>query len=97
MVSRASDEGAGDTPSTLSRIVGKHCEAGDVIVRDCWLPETLAPGDLVAVAATGAYCYAMSSGYNRLPRPAVVAVKDGKARLLLRRETTDDLFALEVQ
>lgn len=97
LVSRTSDEGAGDTQPTLSRIVGKHCEAGDVIVRDCWLPETVAPGDLVAVAATGAYCYAMSSGYNRLPRPAVVAVKDGEARLLLRRETTDDLFALEVQ
>ncbi|CAM3981212.1 diaminopimelate decarboxylase [Kibdelosporangium persicum] len=97
LVSRRSDEGAGDTQAKLSRIVGKHCEAGDVIVRDCWLPDTVAPGDLVAVAATGAYCYAMSSGYNRLPRPAVVAVKEGQARLLLRRETEDDLFALEVQ
>jgi diaminopimelate decarboxylase len=97
LVSRASDEGAGDTPSTLSRIVGKHCEAGDVVVRDCWLPANIAPGDLIAVAATGAYCYAMASGYNRLPRPAVVAVRDGQARLLLRRETVDDLFALEAQ
>nr|CEL21695.1 Diaminopimelate decarboxylase [Kibdelosporangium sp. MJ126-NF4] len=96
LVSRRSDEGADDTKATLSRIVGKHCEAGDVVVRDCWLPDTVAPGDLVALAATGAYCYAMSSGYNRLPRPAVVAVKDGQARLLLRRETEDDLFALEV-
>jgi diaminopimelate decarboxylase len=96
LVSRRSDEGAGDTPATLCRIVGKHCEAGDVVVRDCWLPANIAPGDLVAVAATGAYCYAMASGYNRLPRPAVVAVRDGQARLLLRRETVDDLFALEV-
>jgi diaminopimelate decarboxylase len=97
LVSRTSDEGSGDTQPVLSRIVGKHCEAGDVVVRDCWLPQTIAPGDLVAVAATGAYCYAMASSYNRLPRPAVVAVKDGEARLLLRRETEDDLFALEVQ
>jgi diaminopimelate decarboxylase len=97
LVSRASDEGSGDTKATLSRIVGKHCEAGDVVVRDCWLPENIAPGDLIAVAATGAYCYAMASGYNRLPRPAVVAVRDGQARLLLRRESVDDLFALEVQ
>nr|WP_225954045.1 diaminopimelate decarboxylase [Kibdelosporangium phytohabitans] len=97
LVSRRSDEGAGDTTAVLSRVVGKHCEAGDVIVRDCWLPDTVAPGDLVALAATGAYCYAMASGYNRLPRPAVVAVKEGQARLLLRRETEDDLFALEVQ
>ncbi|MEV4315844.1 diaminopimelate decarboxylase [Actinocrispum sp. NPDC049592] len=96
LVSRASDEGAGDTQATLSRVVGKHCEAGDVIVRDCWLPSNIAPGDLISVAATGAYCYAMASGYNRLPRPAVVAVRDGQARLLLRRETVDDLFALEV-
>jgi diaminopimelate decarboxylase len=67
-----------------------------VVVRDCWLPENLAPGDLLAVTATGAYCYAMSSSYNRLPRPAVVAVRDGAARLLLRRETEEDLFRLEV-
>jgi diaminopimelate decarboxylase len=80
----------------LSRIVGKHCESGDVVVRDCWLPEDIAPGDLLAVAATGAYCYVMASNYNRLPKPAVVAVRDGQARLLLRRETEDDLLRLEV-
>jgi diaminopimelate decarboxylase len=91
------DAGADNTPAMLSRIVGKHCESGDVVVRDCWLPANIAPGDLVAVAATGAYCYAMASGYNRLPRPAVVAVRDGQVRLLLRRETIDDLFGLEVQ
>ncbi|MER5390857.1 diaminopimelate decarboxylase, partial [Saccharopolyspora sp. NPDC002686] len=85
-----------EAPAVLSRIVGKHCESGDVVVRDCWLPEDIAPGDLLAVAATGAYCYVMASNYNRLPKPPVVAVRDGQARLLLRRETEDDLLRLEV-
>jgi diaminopimelate decarboxylase len=80
----------------LSRVVGKHCESGDIVVRDCWLPADLAPGDLLAVAATGAYCYSMASAYNRLPRPAVVAVREGQARVILRRETDEDLFRLEV-
>ncbi|MPZ84572.1 MAG: diaminopimelate decarboxylase [Actinophytocola sp.] len=96
LVSRLSDEGGRGTDPMLSRVVGKHCESGDVVVRDCWLPENLGPGDLIAVAATGAYCYAMASSYNRLPRPAVVAVRDGEATLLLRRETVDDLLRLEV-
>jgi diaminopimelate decarboxylase len=96
LVSRGSDEGERGAEATLSRVVGKHCESGDVVVRDCWLPENLTPGDLIAVAATGAYCYAMASSYNRLVRPAVVAVSDGEARLLLRRETLDDLLRLEV-
>jgi diaminopimelate decarboxylase len=96
LVSRSSAEGERGQDARLCRVVGKHCESGDVVVRDAWLPENLAPGDLIAVAATGAYCYTMSSGYNRLPRPAVVAVRDGEARLLLRRETEDDLFRLEV-
>ncbi len=80
----------------LSRIVGKHCETGDIVVRDAFTPGDLAEGDLMAVAATGAYCYSMSSRYNMQPRPAVVAVKDGTARLILRRETVDDLVSLEV-
>ena len=87
---------AARTMSALSRVVGKHCESGDIVVRDCWLPADLAPGDLLAVAATGAYCYSMASSYNRLPRPAVVAVRDGAARVILRRETVDDQFRLEV-
>ena len=91
LVSRAS----GSEP-TLSRVVGKHCETGDVVVRDCWLPDDLAPGDLLAVAGTGAYCYSMSSRYNLLPRPAVVAVRDGTHRPLLRRETLTDLLSLEI-
>jgi diaminopimelate decarboxylase len=92
LVSRRSE-----APAVLSRVVGKHCESGDVVVRDCWLPDDLAPGDLVAVAGTGAYCYSMSSRYNLLPRPAVVAVRDGAHRLLLRRETIADLLSLEVR
>jgi diaminopimelate decarboxylase len=93
IVSRGAEPDAG---TALSRVVGKHCESGDVVVRDCWLPGDVAPGDLLAVAATGAYCYSMANGYNRLPRPAVVVVEDGRARLVLRRETEDDLFRLEV-
>jgi diaminopimelate decarboxylase len=95
LVSRSSErDGSGD--AVLSRVVGKHCESGDIVVRDCWLPADLAPGDLLAVAATGAYCYSMASSYNRLPRPAVVAVRDGEARALLRRETIEDQLRLEV-
>ena len=83
-------------PARLARIVGKHCESGDIVVRDTWVPDDVAPGDLLGVAATGAYCYSMSSRYNMLGRPAVVVVRDGKARLILRRETVDDLLSLEV-
>jgi diaminopimelate decarboxylase len=79
----------------LCRVVGKHCESGDVIVRDAWLPGDLAPGDLLAVAATGAYCRSMASQYNYLPRPAVIAVRDGSASIVLRRETERDLLALD--
>jgi diaminopimelate decarboxylase len=82
---------------TLARIVGKHCESGDIIVRDTWVSDDVAPGDLVAVAATGAYCYSMSSRYNLLGRPAVVVVRDGRSRLILRRETVEDLLSLEVR
>ncbi|MFD2421035.1 diaminopimelate decarboxylase [Amycolatopsis pigmentata] len=95
LVSRSSDDGGASVGAALSRVVGKHCESGDIVVRDCWLPGTLAPGDLLAVAATGAYCYSMASNYNRQPRPAVVAVAGGQARLLLRRETVEDLLHLE--
>ena len=79
----------------LSRIVGRHCESGDIVVRDSYLPSDLVPGDLLAVAATGAYCRSMASNYNHVGRPAVVAVRDGAARLLLRRETIDDLLRLD--
>ncbi|MGV9824581.1 MULTISPECIES: diaminopimelate decarboxylase [unclassified Gordonia (in: high G+C Gram-positive bacteria)] len=82
--------------AVVSRVVGKHCESGDIVIRDCWLPADLTPGDLIAVAATGAYCYSMSSRYNMIMRPAVVAVADGDARVILRRETIDDFLRLEM-
>lgn len=80
----------------LCRIVGKHCESGDVVVRDTWQPADLQEDDILGVAATGAYCYAMASRYNMLTRSPVVAVRNGEARLILRRETLDDLLSLEV-
>jgi diaminopimelate decarboxylase len=79
----------------LCRLVGRHCESGDIVVRDAYLPADVAVGDLIAVAATGAYCRSMASNYNHVPRPGVVAVRDGAARVLLRRETTDDLLRLD--
>ncbi|OZE20583.1 diaminopimelate decarboxylase [Rhodococcus sp. 05-2255-1e] len=92
LVSRTSDADA-----VMARVVGKHCESGDIVIKNTWMPADVGPGDLLAVAATGAYCYSMSSRYNLLTRPAVVAVKDGRARLILRRETIEDLLSLEVQ
>jgi diaminopimelate decarboxylase len=83
-------------PPMLARVVGRHCESGDIVVRHCYLPSDLAPGDLLAVAATGAYCRSLASNYNHLPRPGVVAVTDGKAREIVRRETLDDLLRLDV-
>lgn len=80
----------------LARVVGKHCESGDIVVKDEFLPADVQPGDLVAVPGTGAYCRSMASNYNHVPRPPVVAVRDGRARLIVRRETEDDLLALDV-
>ncbi len=85
-----------DAPAVLSRVVGKHCESGDIVVKDEYLPGDVRAGDLVAVPGTGAYCRSLASNYNHVPRPAVVAVRDGEARLLLRRETEDDLLALDL-
>ncbi|MFT3714739.1 MAG: diaminopimelate decarboxylase [Gordonia sp. (in: high G+C Gram-positive bacteria)] len=82
--------------AVVCRVVGKHCESGDIVIRDCWLPEDVGPGDLLIVGATGAYCYSMSSRYNMLARPAVAAVHDGDSRLILRRETVEDFLTLEV-
>lgn len=76
----------------LSRVVGKHCESGDIVVRDVYLPEDVAAGDLLAVPGTGAYCWALSSNYNYLARPGVVAVRDGAPRLIVRGETEQDLL-----
>jgi diaminopimelate decarboxylase len=85
-----------EAPAVLSRVVGKHCESGDIVVKDEYLPGDVAAGDLLAVPGTGAYCRSLASTYNHVPRAAVVAVRDGEARLILRRETEDDLFALDV-
>jgi diaminopimelate decarboxylase len=79
----------------LSRVVGKHCESGDVVVRDEYLPADVRAGDLLAVPGTGAYARSMASTYNHVPRPAVVAVRRGEARVIVRRETEDDLLALD--
>ena len=79
----------------LSRVVGKHCESGDIVVRDAMLPGDIVASDLLAVAATGAYCRSMASNYNHLPKPAVVSVREGKATVVLRRESMDDLLRLD--
>ncbi|MEH1013881.1 diaminopimelate decarboxylase [Micromonospora sp. CPCC 206060] len=84
------------TPPILARVVGKHCESGDIVVKDEFLPADVQPGDLVAVPGTGAYCRSMASNYNHVPRPGVIAVRDGVARVIVRRETEDDLLALDV-
>jgi len=91
LASRASSASA-----MLSRVVGRHCESGDIVVRHAYLPSDLAPGDLLAVPATGAYCRSLASNYNHVSRPAVVAVNAGTARIIVRRETLDDLLSLDL-
>jgi diaminopimelate decarboxylase len=87
---------ASQAPPMLARVVGKHCEAGDIVVKDEFLPADVRPGDLLAVPGTGAYCRSMASNYNHVPRPPVVAVFDGTTRVIVRRETEDDLLALDM-
>ncbi|WP_285102617.1 diaminopimelate decarboxylase [Promicromonospora sp. MEB111] len=81
--------------TVLARVVGKHCESGDIVVHEVRLPADVRAGDLLAVAATGAYGRSMASNYNMLPRPPVVAVAGGASRVLVRRETEDDLLGLD--
>jgi len=88
---------ASTAPLALTRLVGKHCETGDIIINEIQLPSDIAPGDLVATPATGAYGRSMASNYNHVPRPPVVAVKDGKARVIVRRENEADLLSLDVK
>ncbi|MFJ2368517.1 diaminopimelate decarboxylase [Microbacterium sp. NPDC087665] len=83
----------GEGEPQLSRVVGKHCESGDIVVDHEYLPGDLVPGDLLAVPTTGAYCVSLSSNYNHVPRPPVVAVRDGRSRVIVRGETIDDLLA----
>ena len=87
---------AGEPRPERVRLVGKHCESGDVVVHSAPMPSGLAAGDLVATPVTGAYGYSMGAPYNRIGRPAVVFVADGEARLVIRRETVDDMLALDV-
>ncbi len=91
LVSRAS---AADP--ALSRVVGHHCESGDIVVDAEYLPDDVTPGDLLAVPATGAYCFSLANNYNYTPRPPVVAVRDGRARVIVRGETVDDLLSRDV-
>lgn len=86
----------GSAETVRARVVGKHCESGDIVISDIELPSDVTPGDLLAVPATGAYGRSMASNYNHVLRPPVVAVADGAARVIVRRETEDDLLALDV-
>lgn len=82
-------------PLVASRLVGKHCETGDILIRDIDLPSDIAPGDLLAIPATGAYNRSMASNYNHVPRPPVIAIQNGVANVIVRRETFDDLMRLD--
>jgi diaminopimelate decarboxylase len=85
-----------DEPRPLvASIAGKHCEQGDLVVADAHLPAAVAVGDLLAVPVTGAYGYSMASNYNKVPRPAVLFVREGRERVVIRRETLDDLLRLD--
>ncbi|PZU47927.1 MAG: diaminopimelate decarboxylase [Microbacterium sp.] len=88
IVSRTSD-----AEPALARVVGRHCESGDIVVDAEYLPADVAPGDLLAVPATGAYCFSLASNYNYVPRPPVVALRGGEARVIVRGESIDDLLA----
>jgi diaminopimelate decarboxylase len=82
-------------PNRPSRLVGKHCETGDILIRDIDLPSDIAPGDLIAIPATGAYNRSMASNYNHVPRPPVISVRQGSAKVIVRRETFEDLLHLD--
>lgn len=88
---RVNDERADE-----ARIVGKHCESGDIVIADATVPTNVQVGDLLVTPVTGAYGYSMSSNYNKIPRPAVVFVRDGEARIIVRREEYEDLTRLDV-
>ena len=85
-----------DATPLMTRLVGKHCEAGDIVVKDEFLPGDVAPGDLVAVPGTGAYCRSMASNYNHVLRPPVVVVAEGESRVVVRRESLEDLLATDL-
>ena len=82
-------------PGSRVTVSGKHCESGDVLIKDAHLPNDVSPGDLLCIPATGAYTYSMANNYNHVPRPAVVMVDDGKQTEIVRRETYEDLLHLD--
>jgi len=86
-----------DERNAVARVVGKHCESSDVIVREASLPENLEVGNFIATPVTGAYGYSMASTYNRMPRPPVIFVSQGEARLVIRGESVEDLLTLDVE
>ena len=87
---------AADAPRPRAvRVVGKHCESGDILVREAWVPDDIAVGDILATPVTGAYGHSMGSNYQKVQRPAVVFVRDGDARVVVRRETLDDLIRFD--
>lgn len=88
---------AGDSQTVDSRVVGKHCDAGDIVVSNVLLPSDIKADDLLAVPATGAYCRSLSSTYNMLPRPPIVAIRNGDPVVTIRRETYDDLTLLDCE
>jgi len=87
---------ASDAAPALVRVVGKHCESGDIVVSDDYLPGDVTPGDVLMVAQTGAYCHSLSSNYNAVGRPALVVVEGGEARISLKAETVDDVLSRDV-
>ena len=86
---------AGDPASDKVTVAGKCCESGDLLLKDAMIQDT-EPGDILAVLATGAYNYSMASNYNRIPRPAVVMVKDGESKVIVKRETYDEIIMNDV-
>jgi diaminopimelate decarboxylase len=84
-------------PLRQARVVGKHCETGDIVINDVQLPSDIAPGDLLATPATGAYGRSMANNYNHMTRPPVISVLNQTARTIIRRESYADLLALEVE
>jgi len=88
-------EAGAERPKAV-RVVGKHCESGDVVVSEGFVPDDLAVGDILATPVTGAYGHSMASNYNKVPRPAVLFVSEGRARVVVRRETLDDLVRFDL-
>ena len=84
-----------DPHGPVVTVCGKHCESGDILIKEVHLPADVASGDLLVIPATGAYTYSMASNYNRIGRPPVVMVEDGTATEIVRRETTEDLLSLD--